>query len=369
MTLTRRGFVATGVFLTANTMLNGCQESVTEPMPELPFDVTVNLAGAEFGMQQPGYSNENPGKLHQDYTFNSLATVRYFAERGIRTFRVPIAWERLQPNLRQDLNKEYLSNILLLLTWLEECDATAIIDLHNYCRYRIAHRKKVVEAVMDETYDGKVLVSTADLCDLWRRLATALSPRESVACFGIMNEPHDLGSLDWKAASNSVVDAIRQVDQQKWIAVCGRSWASAARFQSANGNKPWISDVANKTVYEAHAYFDSDQSGKYRLSYDEELKRDPKLAQRPIQVLSPFVQWCQENKVPGYLGEIGVPNTDPRWLELVASASKQLHEAHLAAGYWAAGEWWNDYPLSVQPSDFASMLSPPLETMLRQMAG
>ncbi len=333
----------------------------------MPSSVGVNLAGAEFGMQQPDFSNQNFGKLHQQYTFNSLTTVRYFAERGVRTFRIPISWERLQPKLGQDLNVDYLSNLELLLSWVQKCQANAIIDLHNYCRYRVEQDGKVVEALMGKTYDGTQLLTVENLSDVWERLARHLVDRAEILAYGIMNEPHDLGTLDWQAASNRVVQAIRKIDPNRWIAVCGNSWASAARFPEVNGEKAWIDDPAGRIAYEAHAYFDSDQSGKYALSYDEELARDPELAKRPIHLLEPFTQWCQANNVAGYVGEIGVPADDPRWLELLATGCDIMHKTKISASCWAAGEWWDDYPLSVQPADWNDPLRAQLATMVSQM--
>lgn len=367
MVIERRRFLAAGTAATVNAILPGCVQKPQSDTLRLPPHVGVNLAGAEFGMELPDFSNQNFGELHHQYTFNSLTTVRYFAERGVRTFRIPIAWERIQPTLGQDLNADYLSNLSLLLTWIHECQAEAIIDLHNYCRYRIEHHGQIVEALMGHSYDGKNLLTVDHLCDVWIRLSKHLADRPEVLAYGIMNEPHDLKGLDWNAASNRVVKAIRQVDQNRWIAVCGRSWASAARFPEANGKKAWIDDPTGRIVYEAHAYFDADQSGKYILSYDDELARDPDLANRPIRVLQPFADWCKANNVSGLIGEIGVPNSDPRWLELLSTACKVSRNAQVAISYWAAGEWWKEYPLSVQPDDWNEPLRPQMETILSTM--
>jgi len=363
----RRRFLAAGTAATVSVILPGCYQEPKKTSQPLPPQVSVNLAGAEFGMEQADFSNQNPGKLHQQYTFNSLTTVRYFTQRGVRTFRVPISWERIQPTLGQDLNSEYLSNLLLLLSWIKECQAEAIIDLHNYCRYRMEHNGQIVEALMGQSYDGDELLTVDHLCDVWIRLAKHLVDRPEVHAYGIMNEPHDLGGLDWNSASNRVVKAIRQVDPSRWITICGDSWASAARFPTVNGNKAWIEDPSDRIIYEAHAYFDADQSGKYLLNYEEELSRDPELAKRPLRVLEPFIQWCQANQVPGLIGEIGVPDADPGWLNLLATGCQAIRDANISVSCWAAGEWWKQYPLSVQPKDWNDPLRPQMETILATM--
>jgi endoglucanase len=55
----------------------------------------------------------------------------------------------------------------------------------------------------------------------------------------------------------------------------------------------------------------------------------------------------------GISASMGVPDTDPRRLALLDDFLYALDEEGFDGTYWAAGEWWGDYPLSVQPgSDF-----------------
>jgi endoglucanase len=53
--------------------------------------------------------------------------------------------------------------------------------------------------------------------------------------------------------------------------------------------------------------------------------------------------------VEGFLGEYGVPDTDSRWLPILDDLLTALDDAGFHGTYWAAGEWWGGYPLSVQP--------------------
>ncbi|WP_237564937.1 glycoside hydrolase family 5 protein [Blastopirellula marina] len=327
----------------------GCSTNHDSQDSLLPFRTTLNLAGAEFGTNIQDFSQYNLGDLHRDYTFNSRATVRYFCERGVTAFRIPISWERLQPELRGPLQADYCGNLQLLLSWIAEAKGTAILDLHNYGRYRVYRSGRPIEAVLGETTDGALLLSEDDLADVWRKLAERLSDNPTVIAYGLMNEPHHIAAHVWKRASNRAVAAIRELDPDRWITVCGNEWATAQNFEEVNGPEPWIRDPSNKTIYEAHAYFDADRSGKYELTFDQEAARDPQLSQRPQQVLTPFLSWCRRNGVHGYVGEVGVPKSESRWHELLASGCRLIRDANCAIGYWAAGEWWGDYPLSVQP--------------------
>jgi endoglucanase len=146
-----------------------------------------------------------------------------------------------------------------------------------------------------------------------------------------------------------VVSAIRQVNRTAFVIVPGDGWSNAHRFDELNGQRAWIQDPAGRVVYEAHCYFDADASGKYQRSFASELRDDPHLAQRGAARLRVFIEWCRRNQVEGFVGELGIPGDDTGWQQVMAGALREIDSAGMSACYWAAGEWWNDYPLSVQP--------------------
>ncbi|EAQ80017.1 glycoside hydrolase family 5 protein [Blastopirellula marina] len=345
----------------------GDEADARSPVARPSFRITLNLAGAEFGADAKDFSQQNPGVLGRDYTFNNQATVQYFCQRGVKTFRIPFNWERLQPKLQGPLDDAYLGGLQQLLRWIADAGGSAILDLHNYGRYRLFRDGRPVEAILGQTSNGRQLLTVDDWADLWRRLAKRLIDDPTVVAYGIMNEPHDMQGLDWIAASNNVVAAIREIDALRWISVGGADWSSSQNFVSANGGKNWIRDPSNRTIYEAHAYFDADRSGKYQLTFEQELARDPDIWKRPQKVLQPFLTWCRTNGVFGYVGEIGVPNTGDPWRVLLADAIRLIKTADCAVGYWAAGDWWNDYPLSVQPKTFDAPLPAPLAITVENM--
>ena len=99
-------------------------------------------------------------------------------------------------------------------------------------------------------------------------------------------------------------------------------------------------DPANNFMYEAHQYFDSDESGTYRQSYDAELARNPDLLNVGKTRVSHFVAWCQSNRVRGIVDEFGIPYNDPRWAAVLENFFGVLDAAGMDGAYWAAGEWW-----------------------------
>ena len=322
----------------------------------------VNLAGAEFG------DTKIPGVMNTDYTYNSEGSFRYFAAKSLTLIRVPIRWERIQPVLGGPLDSTNLNALKRNITWAKTNGAKVIIDPHNYGRYKINEGGVLKEYVIDNPYDSVVKVSSADFQDLWVRLSNEFKAEPAVYAYDLMNEPHDMGKADWKAISQAALTAIRNNGDNKLVMVPGDAWSAAHRWPSVHGPTTWISDPANNFMYEAHQYFDNDNSGTYKRTYDQELAAEPNLATLGQTRVAQFVDWCNSNGVRGFLGEFGVPNTDPRWLTVLDNFLSALDAAGFDAAYWAAGEWWGNYALSVQPQSSYTIERPQLWTLLRHLA-
>jgi len=243
-----------------------------------------------------------------------------------------------------------------------------IVDIHNYGRYFKVVNAVRTECIIDNQYDGVVQVSTADFCDLWVRLSSEFATETTVCAYGLMCEPHDMGTADWKVVSQACLTAIRNAGDNKLVFVSGDSWSSAHMWLGVHGPDSWISDPADNFAYEAHCYFDSDNSGKYAMTYDEELALDSGLPDRGRDRLKVFTDWCSTNGVKGFLGEYGVPGDDPRWYEIVLERFlDDLDDAKMDGCCWAAGEWWGDYKLSVQPENNFSVDRPQLAILRRHL--
>jgi endoglucanase len=326
----------------------------------------VNLCGAEFGTGRD-FCNENPGRLGREYTYNSERSVAYFAEHGISLIRLPFRWERIQPRLGMPLDPAELERLKLFLHWARRHGATVILDPHNYGRYRIRRNGRVVDAVIDQEIGGSAPVTRRHFADLWNRLSAAFGDDPAVEAYGLMNEPHDMGRSDWKAISQAAVDAIRRRGDRKLILVPGDRYSNSEQFAKINGRTAWINDPAGRVAYEAHCYFDSDFSGSYRMSYDAELARDQDLEHRGSRRIRPFIDWCSANRVQGFVGEFGLPGSDPHWLTVLADFLRAIDQAGMEGCWWAAGEWWPpNYPLLLQPRDQFRRPAPQLETLLRR---
>src|SRR5262249_19199628 len=204
-----------------------------------------------------------PGVPGKDYTYNSERTVAYFSDLGISLFRLPIRWERIQPRLGQPLDERELDRIKEVISWVRKHHGQLIIDIHNYGRYAVSKGGRKYECVIDEGIRERAPVTRSDFADLWRRLSQVFRENAAVDGYGLMNEPHDMGTSDWKIISQAAVDEIRATGDNKRILVAGDGWSSAARFAQFNGRRAWVKDPANRLAYEAHCYFDQDNSGHY----------------------------------------------------------------------------------------------------------
>ena len=311
----------------------------------------VNLAGAEFGSHTADFSNNNPGSHGTDYVYPDAETIEYFSSNGLGLLRIPFRWERIQRELGDPLDPAELEQLNSTVSKAADCGARVILDLHNYARYRMHDRgKTTVMIVGAANKTGPPPVEVDDLCDVWRRLATVFRGNPAVAAYGIMNEPYDLpeDGTSWHEISRKVVDAIREVDPCTPILVSGSGWSSARRFPEVNGPKAWIDPDVPNIVYEAHLYFDHDGSGQYALDYEANLERDPDLPRSGAIAVEPFLRWCKHNGVQGFIGEFGVPPDEP-WLNILDDFLRTIREADVGGCYWAAGNWWGDYSLSIQP--------------------
>jgi endoglucanase len=178
-----------------------------------------------------------------------------------------------------------------------------------------------------------------------------------------MNEPHDVDA--WEATSQTAVTAIRASGDDKLILIPGDDWSSANRWPHTH-NYPWIDDPADNIAYEAHLYFDRNESGRYRHSYDEELARDHELATVGRRRLARFAGWCRNHGVRGFLGEYGVPAEEPRWHAVLDDMLDALDEWRMDGLYWAAGEWWPpEDRLSIQPEADFTVDRPQLAVLAR----
>lgn len=291
----------------------------------------VNLAGADFG------EGALPGEYGVDYTYPTHEEVDYFVEKGMNVFRVPFRWERLQRTLNDDLESTDLSYLTDIVSYATDSGAHVVLDPHNYARY-------------DGEIIGSDAVPNSAFADFWSRLATEFADNERVV-FGLVNEPNDLGdegTEKWLESVNVAIAAIREVGAENLVLVPGNAWTGAASWTDSwygtpnSEVMPGVEDPAGNFAFEVHQYLDEDSSGRGEVCAS---------ASVGVQRLETITQWARDGGFRLFLGEFGA-DANPgclRALDNMLAYMGDNDEVWLGWTWWAAGPWWGDYFMSIEP--------------------
>lgn len=345
--------------LLAAKRLTSCDTRQAQPARNPVARFGVNLSGAEFG-------GALPGTFGRDYTYPTTEELDYFRARGRTLIRLPFRWERLQRALNAPLDADELARIQAVVCAARQHKMQVILDPHSYGRYQAAGEEGQII--------GSARVPVAAFADFWTKLARAFQNEPAVYAYALMNEPHDMGDdARWPRAAQAAVDAIRRVDARTPIIVPGDHWSGARGWKTSSNRdlNEKVRDPKNNLLFEAHCYFDKDNSGRYAKTYADE-GGSPDAG---IEYVKPFVNWCRENNVRGFVGEYGVPHTDARWLTTMDRFLAYLKANNIGAAYWSAGPWWGDYPLAIEPHGLGAGKPPkaaidrPQMIVLRQFPG
>jgi hypothetical protein len=238
----------------------------------------VNVEQGAFGEFGSGFDpgaatsplhNQNPGEYGTTYAYPGAQTFAYLRSRGIGFVRLPFRWERLEREPGAELDPTELRRLTASVRAAGRARLRVILDCHNYGAYYVfdgvTGRRRAV---------GSPEVSIDDFANFWRRLSLAFGHEQAVLGYGLMNEPVAMtDAASWERASRSALRAIRSTGDTKRVFVSSYGWGGTRQFSRSHPRGPWLKDPFRNTWYEAHVYFDSDRSGRYAASYDEELRR------------------------------------------------------------------------------------------------
>jgi endoglucanase len=288
----------------------------------------ANVAGAEFG--KPG------GAYGKAYVYPSKETLVYLASKDMNVIRLPFKWERLQPELFGPLDLDELDRLNTSVEAARRLGMAVVIDPHNYARFK------------DELI-GSPAVPVAAFADFWSRLAPEFSGRENVI-YLLMNEPYGLPARDWLEAANASIAAIRGTGADNLVMVPGTIWTGASHWldpQEGGSNAEvltGVTDPLNRFVFDIHQYLDDDFSGTNASC--------PRTGDA-IAALETVTAWFEKTGNRGFLGEFGGTDT-PECLSGLRDVTEFINarpESWIGWAYWAAGDWWGAYPLSIQPDE------------------
>lgn len=254
------------------------QAAVVEVQPR-PSLRGINVEQGAFGEFGAGYNpvarksplhNRNVGEYGRIYSYPQLRTYEFLAARGIRFVRLPFRWERIQRRLGAPLDEKEARRLVASVRAAGKAGLEVVLDCHNYGAYYLGNG-----SVGRRVPLGSAALTSRHFGDLWARLARRFAREPAVLGYALMNEPVALpaGARTWEAASRTAVRAIRDTGDRRRVFVASYHWGGTWQFQHYHRRGPWIDDAARNTWYEAHLYFDSDQTARYRLSFDAEVAR------------------------------------------------------------------------------------------------
>lgn len=288
----------------------------------------VSLAGAEFN------GDALPGVLFKNYIYPTAEEITYFRAQGANTLRLPFLWERIQPVLFGELAAAELQHIAATVELAKAQDICVILDVHNYGHYR---GKPI----------GSSQVPVQAFIDLWLRLARQFSDASSTA-FGLMNEPAHIAVDQWATTAQQTVLALRKQRIANLILVSGGRWSGVHDwFAENNGTSNAVAfaafhDPARRSLIEVHQYADANFSGTGQTCI---------AATRFAAMFDPLDRWATTHGQRLFLGEFGVPANPDCLKALDAMLAHTTHPVWRGWTYWAAGQWWGDYPLSIAPKN------------------
>lgn len=341
---TRRTVIATGAAAIAAQALNAPALSENSPA----YCAGVNIAGGEFG--------KLPGKYGTDYSYPSKESFTYFAARNFNLVRLPFRWERLQPALNSDLDRQELERLKASVDAARATGLKVVLDTHNY-----AQRRLKIDDWKEAHVIGSEAVSAAAFADFCGRLAAAFRDDNSII-FGLMNEPTGIVAYNWLPIANVALAAIRASQAKQLVFVPGVNYTGAhSWFSSGNDLMAEVVDPERNFVLEVHQYLDQDSSGKTGDVVGPDVGSDR---------LHKFQTWARANEIRAFLGEFGA-GRDPQSLAALKNicvTMRDNRDVWMGWAAWAGGDWWpDDYPLNLSPAKDGSQ-RPQLEILSAQAA-
>jgi endoglucanase len=307
--------------------------------PRLTYGGGVNLIGPDFGPELPGVYGET-------FIYPTTDEMDYFVGKGMRVFRLPFRWERLQSVQFAEFETAEQARLDKFVNDATRRGAYVIIDPHNGARYY----GDIV---------GETEVPAAAFADLWSRLAERYRDN-SLVIFALMNEPFNMPTELWVADANAAIQAIRATGAANLILVSGNHYTGAHSWGLDGYGTPnaiamlAITDPGDNYAYEVHQYMDIDSSAGHETCVSSTIGSER---------MAFFTDWLYANNKRGFLTEFG-SGTDDICLAALDDILTHLDEnsdVYLGWTYWAAGPWW--------PADYTSMSLEPTDGMDRpQMA-
>ncbi|KAF3922991.1 Endoglucanase [Dactylellina cionopaga] len=271
---------------------------------------------------------------------------QHFKNDGFNTFRVPIGWQSLTPQLGGSLSSGLIGQYDSTLQSCLQTGAYCIIDIHNYARW-------------NGGIVGQGGPTDDQLVSLWTQLAQKYASQQKV-WFGVMNEPHDVNIQTWANTVQKVVTAIRNAGATSQnILLPGNNYASAGAFISSGSADALIQvknpdGTTNGLIFDVHKYLDSDNSGTHVECVTDNID----------SAFRPLSYWLRCKGRQAILSETGGGNVQScvTYMNSQLAFLNQNSDVYLGYIGWGAGSFGPTYELTETPNSDGS------DTMLVKQA-
>jgi endoglucanase len=353
-TLTVKGLTVNGVAKAAGTYpvstlgspFTGTG-SVVVQAPSTPTFIVTQAYGVNFS----GGESSNRNYPTKAYYWN------YYHGKALNLVRVPFSWEALQPTLGGALNTTALASLDTAVSLAAADGMQVVLDMHNYGHYTISGTSYLI---------GSTQVPYSDYQQVWSLLAAHFANEAGVYGYDIMNEPNDPTWVSTTAQYG--VNGVRQGDTTHYVIVEGSGNAGAQNW-IGNNRTLNVTDSANKLIYSAHTYWDSNDSGAYSGSYDSN-NDYPNVG---VDRVGPFLYWLSLKGAKGFVGEFGVANNvaspDYRWNEALDNFLYDLNAHSVSGTYWGTYNLSQTYITRPNLDNGSTCTDAPAMSVLQQYGG
>jgi endoglucanase len=304
----------------------------------------VNLTGAGWA-----YDSDVTPVSGSNYQWVSHQDIDYLALKGVAFARLLFSWEILQPTLNGELDATYEATMRDRVRHATGKGMHVMIEPHGGDFPKFARYKG------DPV--GSAALPNSAFADLWARLAQ-LHKGNTQVIFGLMNEPNAISTVQWFAAAQAAIDAIRATGATNLIMVPGNGFSQPGTWNRTyyDSAVPRVSNAAAWTalrdpldniVVSVHTYFDSDGGGN-----GIDIVHPHIMEQR----LQPVVDWARARGLKVHLSEFGAASTNPGAQAAVANAIAYMDanaDVIIGWAWWAYGPpaWWGTYQFTLCPTE------------------
>ncbi len=304
----------------------------------------TNLVGGEISYTQlPPVENTN-------YLWVSHQDIDYVVSKNMNFARLTFSWEAMQPTLNGALaTSTYATEMQDRVNYIASKGMYVMIEPHgadsgDFARYR-------------GNPVGSAQVPNTAFADFWSRMATLYKSNPKVI-FGLSNEPHDMGTMQWFNAAQAAINAIRATGSVNMIMVPGNGYTGASDWSNTwyDTSSPQVSnatawltlkDPVSNTIASVHEYFDSDASGSTTGIVSPTVGQDR---------LSGVVAWARANGVKVHVSEFGASVANSGSQTAITNFLNYINansDVIIGWSWWAYGppSWWGGYQFTLDPTN------------------